>query len=820
MIGSKQLCWLYGFSLADEPESLLKNSAQYGVFGYRLVLRVGFTLFVLTVILDGRAKAQESQQNFAVSPAQQLALPIPERPQEPELITRPALPILNDDSDLASLPTEFETSRAVSIPGASVIPSEFQPDTSRVTLAQAQQGSGNSANNPATTNATGDISLRGSGTRAATGSLLLGSTRSGVSRNTVLGSEAHRRPATDAGGLLIQSSSILGVSAQKRNPVSSDVRTRGDYVGQTLASGSYWIPARMDLDTMLNKIDSRIISEMTVIKGPYSALLGPAFDFVDFSLLASPRYEDGFESHGSSSFDFQGNGQRWYGRQSVWGGAENWGIRLSYGHRTGNDYRTGSGGGAGFELPSSYNSRDWDLALGFDLTENSSLEFNLLRLDQTGVEFPGYVYDLDLLITDSYQLTYSLRDQAQFDELEIEGWYNRTRFAGNANRIGKRIQIPELGSFVGRSAFSDADAMSTGASGAFTWDEILGGRLSVGADTRVVSQDLNEITDTATAPAPIILAETGIIPKSSWINPGLFVQHEVALDDMRFTTGGRTDLVTTNVEELGVLGNQFDERNFTLWSLFATAEKDVGDFWTTSAGVGYAERPPTLTELYADSTTISMLQQGLNKLFGNDALNESSRLQVDYGVATEQEFFDAQFNGFYSWNYDYITVRGAAADTFVFTNTDRATLWGVEAAGQIELRKSIGLFGRLAYVEGTDHTFAAAGGRSPLPNIPPLDSRLGIRFRDSVDAPEWQVELSARMVASQIRPATTLLEQRTGGFTVWDLRAFRKLSPDFQVIGGVENLLDRFYREHLDIRSGRGVFQPGVNLYFGSELTY
>ena len=37
----------------------------------------------------------------------------------------------------------------------------------------------------------------------------------------------------------------------------------------------------MDLDTMLNKIDSRIVNDITVIKGPYSALYGPGSNFVD-----------------------------------------------------------------------------------------------------------------------------------------------------------------------------------------------------------------------------------------------------------------------------------------------------------------------------------------------------------------------------------------------------------------------------------------------------------------------------------------------------------------------------------------------------------
>jgi hypothetical protein len=37
-------------------------------------------------------------------------------------------------------------------------------------------------------------------------------------------------------------------------------------------------------------------------------------------------------------------------------------------------------------------------------------------------------------------------------------------------------------------------------------------------------------------------------------------------------------------------------------------------------------------------------------------------------------------------------------------------------------------------------------------------------------------------------------------------------------VAGVENFTDKQYLEHLDLRTG--VFQPGINYYFGSELTY
>jgi outer membrane receptor protein involved in Fe transport len=68
--------------------------------------------------------------------------------------------------------------------------------------------------------------------------------------------------------------------------------------------------------------------------------------------------------------------------------------------------------------------------------------------------------------------------------------------------------------------------------------------------------------------------------------------------------------------------------------------------------------------------------------------------------------------------------------------------------------------------------------------------------------------------------AVSLFEQRTPGFAVWNLRGFWRPSNSLTLIGGVENFTDRFYREHLDYRSGRGVFRPGINFYTAVELAY
>ena len=194
-----------------------------------------------------------------------------------------------------------------------------------------------------------------------------------VSFETALGSEAVFRATTDTGDLLGDSPAMLDLGVQRRNPVINDPRVRGSRVGSLAASGSYWVPARIDLDTAVSKIDSRIVETVTVIPGPYSVLYGPGFEVIDVELLKAPRYGSEFETHGATSADYRSNGEQWYGRQSFWGGNDIWGFRGGYGHRGGSDYDSGNG----TQIPSSYNSREVDLTLGGQMTRHQRRRFHV-----------------------------------------------------------------------------------------------------------------------------------------------------------------------------------------------------------------------------------------------------------------------------------------------------------------------------------------------------------------------------------------------------------------------------------------------------------
>src|SRR5262245_57973433 len=101
--------------------------------------------------------------------------------------------------------------------------------------------------------------------------------------------------ASDAGDLLSKSTEAAGVEVQKRNSIVADPRIRGYRSGQyyTGADGGLFVPARADLDTPISKYDPGSIRDVILVRGPYTALYGPAFAVLDVATVDSPRARDG-----------------------------------------------------------------------------------------------------------------------------------------------------------------------------------------------------------------------------------------------------------------------------------------------------------------------------------------------------------------------------------------------------------------------------------------------------------------------------------------------------------------------------------------------
>jgi outer membrane receptor protein involved in Fe transport len=690
-----------------------------------------------------------------------------------------------------------------------------------------------------------------------------------ISASLLFGRTARVRLAGDTANLYDKAPEAIGMASQKRSPQYHDARIRSSRVGRLPASGSYWIPARIDLDSALTKVDSRLIDNILTIKGPYAARYGSGFSFIDFQLLRSPRTEGDWERSGATSLDYQTNGEQWYGRQTIAVANEAQGLRASYGHRTGNDYESGGG----VPMPASYNSRDFDLAWGIDPTLDTQLEVHYLRQEQTGVELPGQAFDIDNLGANGVEVQYEVRDQPRFDRLEVEGWYNRTRLNGNAQGAGKRRQFPFL-DFIQFVGTTDVDSLSTGFRSLMQWTSDID-QLTAGVDLRYIEQQLDEISSGRLGPN-LWNNVNSPIPRSGATNPGLFVEYEhEACDRWALSAGARVDwmstrllaapatltsVTTSRLPYESIVGTSQLDRDYALWSAYTTAGYQATECSRLQIGVGYAQRAPTLTELYVAESFMFLVQSGLNTITGDPRLKPERLIQTDLGWRFENDCLRCGVTGYCGWVHDAITFENTGVEPALlvpeqvqlrFVNTDLATRLGGELFAEYDWDDHLTCFGTLTYTQATDRSrngdFAtrpasglgpsarvtglprgdfsgvAGAAEEPLPGIIPLESRLGVRLHPTAENPPWGIELSARLVASQTRVAASLLETASPGFTVWDARGFWKPTDHWLCVAGVENFTDRQYREHLDFRSLTSaiqMFQPGVSFYFGSELSY
>jgi iron complex outermembrane receptor protein len=656
----------------------------------------------------------------------------------------------------------------------------------------------------------------------------------------VYGTESEVRNTTDSNDLLVRSTSTTGVFVHTRNPITNDIRIRGFRFSQIRSHvhGAFWVPIRPDFDTPLSKLDSSLIRDVIITKGPYTVRQGPGFSFIDIELIETPRAEYGCrEWGGRSAFVFDTNGDQFNGRQTVTLGTENSGMRVGYGDRGGVDYERGDGR----LVASGYRSADWDFAYGYDFSPDSRLEFNYQRVDQTDVELPAQYFDIDFLVADGFSLRYTLENQCNFDRLRVDTWWNRTRFGGNEENLNKPgVEVNETstgGNFLtGFPPLTNngnvGEVRSTGVRAAMTWGVPDCPQLTLGTDYTFYDQEYAETS----LGSPFHRPYLGVLgmPRTQVDDLGLFADASLPMTDrLTLRPGGRVDWNDTSPTPGTVILLPTDiDREFNLYLATLGAEYELNDVWTARLTYGFAERSPSPTDLYT-RTFLELLQPGGDLAFrGNSNLAKEKLHQIDAGLVGE--FSDARggINLFVGWIEDYITYQfnGAFADGSAVmdtVNTD-SRLAGGEVFGEYEMGYDWIAFAAVSYVQATDRL-----RNEPLWGIPPLDTRVGLRYQPE----DWGLEFTARIVDDQGRIARAIftsgalttaprLEEITPGFTVLDLRGYYRWSERVRLVAGIENLGDLDYQEHLDNRvdltygTPDGVFRPGINFYGGIIATY
>jgi iron complex outermembrane recepter protein len=102
----------------------------------------------------------------------------------------------------------------------------------------------------------------------------------------------------------------------------------------------------------------------------------------------------------------------------------------------------------------------------------------------------------------------------------------------------------------------------------------------------------------------------------------------------------------------------------------------------------------------------------------------------------------------------------------------------------------------------------------PLNEIPPLEANAGLTYH--IFDRKLALNLNSRIIASQNRVSEAFYEEKTPGTMLLNFSARYKLSEKIFLSGGVYNLLNEYYYEHLNRRmigSSQKIFEPGRRFF-------
>lgn len=123
-----------------------------------------------------------------------------------------------------------------------------------------------------------------------------------------------------------------------------------------------------------------------------------------------------------------------------------------------------------------------------------------------------------------------------------------------------------------------------------------------------------------------------------------------------------------------------------------------------------------------------------------------------------------------------------------FSNTD-AEFYGADAGFGINITDHIALDGTISYVRGKRKDIA-----DNLYRIAPLNSMINLSYYGDND---WSVTAQSMLYSKQDKVSVSNSEKRTGGYSVFNLQGRYAINRNIEFSAGVNNILDRFYQDHL-----------------------
>ena len=598
-------------------------------------------------------------------------------------------------------------------------------------------------------------------------------------------------PASDGGDYL---KTIPGFALIRNGGTNGDPVLRGMFGSRLniLTNGGEMLgacPGRMDAPT--SYISPETYDKLTVIKGPQTVLWGPGASAGTILFEREPEHFGELGTRVNASLLAGSNGRFDKTIDAAAGGPLGY-VRVIGNTAHADDYKDGNGD----TVPSRYDKWNGDIALGWTPDADTLLELTAGKGDgearSAGRGMDGSQYQRE-----SLGLRFEKSNIGDvLDKIEAQVYYNYADHVMD----NYTLRTPSGTGMMAGPMASNVDRRTLGARVKATWRwadyQLISGidaqtnehrkRMGMGIDTY---KDQNWSKDAD-------FHNYGAFGELTWY----------AAERDRLITGARLDRASAKDYRARLGSGMMSKPNptldktraDTLPSGFVRYEHDLSDTPTTVyAGLGHAQRFPDYWELFSPSSGPA----GSVNAF--DAIKPEKTTQLDAGLQYKTDTLEAWASVYAGEIRDYILFDYAKGSSQA--QNINARVMGGELGAAYQLTSNWKADATLAYAWGKNTSDGKA-----LPQMPPLDTRLGLTYSQD----DWSAGALWRIVARQDRidrNAGNVVGKdfdKSAGFGVFSLNGAYRINKNLKVSAGVDNLLDKNYSEHLNMAGNAGYGYP------------
>ena len=597
-------------------------------------------------------------------------------------------------------------------------------------------------------------------------------------------------PASDGADYL---KTIPGFSAIRSGGTNGDPVLRGMFGSRLniLTNGGVMLgacPNRMDAPT--SYISPETYDRLTVIKGPQSVIWGPGGSAGTILFEREPEKFGTLGSRVNASLLAGSNGRFDKVLDAAAGNSQAY-ARFVGNQSRSDDYHDGNDD----TVPSRWDKWNGDVTLGWTPDQDTLLELTAGKGDGEA-RYAGRGMDGSQFKRESLGLRFEKSNLGDvLDKVEAQVYYNYADHVMD----NYSLRTPSGSGMMGMPMVSNVDRRTMGARVKATWRW---------ADVQLVSGIDAQTNEHRQRGGMGVDAHKGQAwtKDADFHNYGAFSELTWYVSDAdRLISGARLDRASARDFRKGS-ATEGDTRADTLPSGFVRYEHDLAAISaTTYIGLGHAQRFPDYWELFSPKQAPA----GAANAF--DGIKPEKTTQLDFGIQYRDERVEAWASGYVGQIRDYFLFDYRTGmmgmSTSQAQNID-ARIMGGELGAAYKLSENWKADATLAYAWGKNSSDGKA-----LPQMPPLESRLGLTYSRDV----WSVGALWRLVAAQNRIAENQGNvvgkdyDKSAGFGVFSLNGAYKVNNNLKLSAGVDNLFDKTYAEHLNLAGNAGFGYPATD---------